>query len=354
MKKSIENIYRKIRIFAVIIILILSTLIFMANNVSAKVDYDLSVSSDFKPLKQPGFYNHTDTCDILYSIEENYTSIAKVYNLGEMFPNNDSTNKTTWEGRNMLAIKISDNPELNETDEPNVLYMGTHHAREVIANEILLYFLNSIVENYTVNQTITDMINTRELWIVPIVNPDGVEYFHETEWWWRKNRRDNGDGTFGVDLNRNYGWMWGLNDGGSSPNTNSPTYRGPGPFSEPETQIIRDFGHEYAFELMLTFHSAGELILYPWGYQDEDTPDEYLFEAIGHEMAKYNGYTVQQGIDLYPVNGETTDWFYENFTTLGYTIEACISSEQVPPQNKIIPICQENYEPCIVIAQLAD
>jgi hypothetical protein len=347
---SFKIIYRKIILISTIIFLFTSSIMVMATNTVAE-DGELIITEP-APLKVSGYHTYAETNATLYSIEENYTSIAKVYNLSAMFPHPNGVKKTTWEGRDILAIKISDNPELNETDEPNVLYMGTHHAREVIANELMLYFLKSLVENYTINQTITDIINTREIWIVPIVNPDGVEYFQYNNFNWRKNRRDNGDGSYGVDLNRNYGYMWGLNDVGSNPATNHPNYRGPYPFSEPETQIIRDFGHKYDFKMLLTGHSSGELILYPWGHKVDDTPDEYLFEAIGNEMAKYNGYTVQQGIDLYPVNGETTDWFYENFTTLGYTLE--LSTSQVPPANAIPSVIVPNYEPCVILAKIAD
>lgn len=355
--QNFKIVFRKIILISTLIFLLTSSMLVMATNVPAEGD-EFKIMNHV-PLKRAGYYNYAETNATLYSIEENYTSIAKVYNLSAMFPHPNGSKKTTWEGRDILAIKISDNPALNETDEPNVLYMATHHAREVISNEVVLYFLKSICENYSINQTITDIINTRELWIVPIVNPDGMEYFHEVELWWRKNLRDNNNNGIidnpgdGVDLNRNYGHMWGYDDGGSDPNPGGTTYRGPAPFSEPETQIIRDFAHKYEFVTMITLHSSGDLILYPWGYDYIDSPHESLFEAIGAEMAKYNGYTVQQGVDFYPVNGECCDWFYENFTTLSFTIE--IDTTQFNPNPSAIPpLVEENYEPCLVIAKIAD
>jgi len=162
----------------------------------------------------------------LHEIENNYHDIAKVFSIGE-----------TTEGRNIWAIKISDNVSENKS-ETGVLIVGCHHAREWISVEIPLYLAKYLTDNYSTDCKVNELVDNTEIWIVPMLNPDGHEYSRTTYRLWRKNRRNNGDGSFGVDLNRNYGYKWG--GAGSSGDTFSDVYRGPSEFSEPETQAIRD------------------------------------------------------------------------------------------------------------------
>ena len=164
---------------------------------------------------------------------------------------------TSIEGRDIWAMKISDNVGTTE-DEPRVLYLGCHHAREIITVEIPLYIMYWLTDNYGTDSLATYLVDNREIWIVPLMNPDGREYVEHTGDW-RKNRRNNGDGTYGVDLNRNWGYMWGYDDIGSDPYTGGETYRGTGPFSEPETQAIRDLMLNYQFSTAVAYHSHGRL-----------------------------------------------------------------------------------------------
>ncbi len=150
-----------------------------------------------------------------------------------------------------------------------------------------------------------------------MVNPDGhyyVELNHagSSNSWWRKNRRDNGNGTYGVDLNRNYSFEWGYDNVGSSPSTASETYRGSGPFSEPETQAIRDFVTAHSFTTWLSYHSYGELLLYPWGYIYGNTPDQDVYEALGDSLVQENGYLAGNPASgaIYITNGDSDDWGY--------------------------------------------
>src|SRR5690606_38232143 len=113
---------------------------------------------------------------------------------------------------------------------------------------------------------------------------------------WRKNRRNNGGGTYGIDLNRNYGYFWGYDNVGSSPNPWSETYRGTAPFSEPETQALRNFlGSGRSVRIALNSHTSGDLLLYPWGYEyDTCTPDEAAFAALGDTLTYRNPHTYGQ------------------------------------------------------------
>jgi hypothetical protein len=244
-----------------------------------------------------------------------------------------------------------------------VLYTACIHAREVITPEILLNFMDHLTQNYGVDADVTALVDGRELWIVPVVNPDGYHY-NQVEspdggGMWRKNRHNNGDGSYGIDLNRNFGYQWGYDDEGSSPTPSDETYRGSGPFSELETQSLRDFSIERNFAASLYFHSHANLILWPWGYAEITTPDNDVFAALGDSIAPMNGYTPGPIWTLYVVNGGSDDWYYGEQTlkgkTFGITIEAGTDSDGFwPPPDRIEPIVTENLGPCLFLARVAD
>ncbi len=223
---------------------------------------------------------------------------------------------TSIEGRSIYALKVSDNVTVNES-EPEVLYMGNHHARELMSVDIPLRFAQYLLANYGVDAEVTDYIDNREIWFIPMVNPDGhvyVQLNHATSpgTWWRKNRRDNGNFTYGVDLNRNYAYQWGYDNIGSSPSTGSDLYRGTGPFSEPETQAVRTFVSAHQFVTWFSYHTYGELLLYPWGYIYGNTPDHAVYEALGDSLVAENGYLAGNPASgaIYITNGGSDDWGY--------------------------------------------
>jgi len=275
----------------------------------------------------------------LNSLITNYPTLASLQIIG-----------TSIEGRNVYALKISDNVTTDES-EPEVLIMGNLHARELMAVEIPLRFGMYLLNNYGSNATVANLVDNREIFILPMLNPDGhvwVENNHTgIDWWnwWRKNRRDNGDGTFGVDLNRNFGYEWGYNDLGSSPFTSNDLYRGTGPFSEPETQNIRNFCNIRQFAVGFSYHSYGELLLLPWAYDYLYTPDHATFVALGDTMTSGNGYLVGNPAmgAIYLVNGDSDDWAYgENVSKPSfflYTPEVNTSAQGGfgPPDNLIQP-----------------
>jgi hypothetical protein len=268
----------------------------------------------------------------------------------------------TIEGRDMWAVKISDNPEIDE-DEPEVMYTACIHAREVITPEVLFHFVDHITNNYGTDADITDLVDNREIWIVPIVNPDG--YYHNQVispgggGTWRKNRRNNGNGTYGVDINRNYGYEWGYDDLGSSPNGSAEDYRGTGPFSEPETQHMRDFALAHNFVITMYLHSASNLILWPWGYDQFYTPDEDIFAAMGDSMAAFNSYNPGPIWILYTANGGTDDWHYGEQTlkpkTFAFSMEIGNASSDGfwPPVSRIPALKAENLEPLLYLTRQA-
>ncbi len=216
------------------------------------------------------------------------------------------------EGRNIWAVRLSDNAGTDEPDEPEILLDTMHHAREIMSSEFGILFADYLCANYGSDPVVTWLMDNRELYLVSIVNPDGMVY-NETiapqgGGMWRKNRRDNG-GSYGVDLNRNYPFEW--LGGGSSPDPSSDTYRGPSPGSEPETQALMDFVNSREFVTHQTLHTYSNLTLYPWGYTMQPSPDDDLFVHMATIMAQYNGYEIGTAPDLlYAVNGVTSDWAY--------------------------------------------
>ncbi len=261
---------------------------------------------------------------------------------------------TSLEGRDIWAIRVSDNPTLDE-GEPAALINSYIHAREAITLEVVLHFLEYLIDGYGIDSRVTRLVDEREIWFVPVVNPDGVAYNIQTNpnggGMWRKNRRNNGDGNFGVDLNRNFGYGWGWDDEGSSPYTWSTTYRGSGPFSEPETQVYRDFINSRNIRASLTYHSYSNLVIYPWDYVDVHTPDHATFNRVSALMTEENGYYCGTAYDAvgYLTNGGTEDWLYgdtlEHDPVLCFTVEVGSYSDNFwPSESRIEPLCEENME----------
>lgn len=297
-----------------------------------------------------GFYTYDEVLAILDDMQEKFPDIISV--------KKQIGNIETHEGRPIYAVVISDNPETTE-DEPKSLYNAIHHAREPNGLTQLIFFMWHLLENYGTDDLVTEMVNELELHFIPVVNPDGYIY-NETiapngGGLWRKNRRDNGDGTIGVDLNRNYGFEWGINDIGSSPNTASDVYRGPSAFSEPETQAVKQYCETYPFNFILNYHCFGNLLIYPWGYNDAPTPESDYFQAIAVELTKFNGYNYGTGIETvgYNVNGASDDWMYGEETTKqkSYSMTPEVGTEGFwPPIDAIVPNCQANMHANLALA----
>ncbi len=261
------------------------------------------------------------------------------------------------EGRPIWMVKISDNPDVDE-GEPEVLYTALHHAREPQSMATLLYFMYYLLEHYGADPEVTFLVNNRELYFVPVYNVDGYVYNQQTNpnggGYWRKNRRNNGNGSFGVDLNRNYGYQWGYDNSGSSPTPSSETYRGTAPFSEPETQAVRDFCNARQFKLALNYHTHGDLLIYPWGYINALTPDHPQFLSLAVAMTQYNGYSHGNSSQLlYPVNGGSDDWMYGEQTSKGkiFSMTPEVGPSFWPSPSQIYPLAQENLIPNLLLAR---
>ena len=254
---------------------------------------------------------------------------------------------TTLEGRPQWMIKISDNPDVDES-EPEVRYDALHHAREPQGMQTTLWFMLYLLEEYGSDPAATYLVDHRELYFIPCVNPDGYEYNRSTNpgggGLWRKNRRDNGGGDFGVDLNRNYDAFWGYDDTGSSPTPSSETYRGTGPASEPEVVNMQAFLSSRSFATAQSNHTYSNLWLYPYGY-DAFLPvnaDDYV--EVSALATAQNGYVAGPAATaLYPANGVTFDYDHEIHGTMGWTPEIGSSADGFwPPTSRIVPLASEN------------
>ncbi|MDP6528420.1 MAG: M14 family zinc carboxypeptidase [Gemmatimonadota bacterium] len=263
------------------------------------------------------------------------------------------------EGRDIHALKISDNVAVDE-NEPEVLYMATYHARELITVEIALALADSLLMNYGTDPRLTDWVNTREIWILPMVNPDGHVYVENVDSNWRKNRRNNGWGSFGVDLNRNHAWEWGADDIGSSSYSGSEVYRGPSAVSEPEIQTVQSFVDSRQFVFCLSFHSYSNLWLWGPAHVPGLSEDEDIFSEFGAQVNALNGYAPGNPASgtIYIANGEANDWMYNSPThpkIFGFTPEVGGSSDGFyPPESRIPALIAENIEPawlCLAYAE---
>ena len=267
------------------------------------------------------------------------------------------------EGRDIWAFKISDNPNMDE-DEPEVLYTSLIHAREPLSMMNFFYFAQKLAEGYNSDEELTYLVNNREMWFVPVINPDGYVFNELIEPFGggmhRKNRRNTncGNGTTrGVDLNRNFGYEWGANNTGSSPDPCSDVYRGESAFSEPETQAVRDFILDHDFKNVLHYHSYSNLYIHAFGdgsYPDE--PDLTTHREIGHEMSKYNGYYVGTGLDGigYTVNGDAVDWSYGDQELISYVPEVGSYAQGFwPSEDEVEQLCIDQLHPNKIFAFVA-
>ena len=279
-------------------------------------NYDFKPSDDFG-----GFYTYNEMLNELDDMHSLYPEIISARSdiKDETFSSSPHIHET-YEGRYLQWVKISDNPNISE-GEPQILYTALHHAREPASLQQLIYFMWYLLENYDSNDSIKQIIDNSELFFVPCVNPDGY-IFNETiepngGGMWRKNTRDS----HGVDNNRNYSYIdengnevW--NTSGTSSNPYGSTYAGDGPFSESENRAIRYFVESNNFKIALNNHTYGNLLLYPYGYDyNQTTDDDDIFQFISSALVSENNYDNIISADLYPAAGDSDDFMYGMLNT---------------------------------------
>ncbi len=258
-------------------------------------------------------------------------------------------NLKTKGGNFVYYVKISDNPNEDEGDVENqILFTALHHAREPMSMMQLVYFMWYILEKYDTDPEIRYLVNKSELIFVPCVNPDGYIYNEVTHpsggGLWRKNR-NNTNGPGGVDLNRNYSVGFAYDNEGSSPVYASDTYRGDYQLSEIETKTIHTLRLNNQFKIAINYHSFANVLIYPWGYLEQNTQDKKTYFYFSQDLTQYSdyGYGLNSETLGYPINGTADDYLYQN-GVISFTFECGgpeLTDEESfwPLQNKIQPIC---------------
>ena len=321
------------------------------------------------------YFTYQEMNNFLHDLEDTHSTIMSVESLG-----------VSYEGRDVFMVKLSDNVEETE-NEPGVLFLGAHHGNEKPSFEVLLFFINHMVENYDKPNTdddqdgfvnedpidgidndddglvdedpsedrVREVLNTTQIFIIPMVNPDGVEANS------RKTCVPNHGPfgyqeeitSYGVNLNRNYDDYWFLyylhplkyhlvmNMIDSSFN-----YRGPYPFSENETRAVRDFVQTQNISISLSYHSYGEVMFYPWMHTSRPVPHEDLFISLGQNMSRINKYRLITG-GMYRIPryagtlGSSENWLYRYNNILAFTIELC--TEFAPSDPVVVHhVCHTN------------
>ena len=311
------------------------------------------------PSADSGYHDHAEVVAKTAAVASAYPSIVSRTQIG-----------ATYQGRPIYAMKISDNVAVDEA-EPEVLFTHNMHAREHLTVEMAIYLLDELTTKYATDARIRNVVDTREIWIIPSVNPDGAEFDVATGSYamWRKNRQPNAGSSYvGTDLNRNWSFQWGC-CGGSSGSFSSETYRGASAFSAPETQVVRDFvlsrrvGGVQQIKTGIDFHTYSELILWPYGYTTADTTTTLstdvrnTFASLGQNMATTNGYTPEQASDLYIADGTIDDWLWGSQGIFGYTFEMYPKTSSpgfYPPDESIATQTSRNREAVLRLLETSD
>ncbi len=330
-------------------------------NKSTEVGQDRGCSEDAFPVPQHfnlgSMGGYTSYADMLRELD----SMRLLYpHLITARLDASASGETTIQDSSIYYVRISDNPDLNES-ESEVLYTGIHHAREPLSMMNLIHFMWYLLENYDSDPQIKNLVDHTELYFIPVINVDGYLYNQSTNpnggGFWRKNRRLNTNGSYGVDLNRNYGYNWAYANGGSSSTMTSETYHGTAAFSEPETQIIRDFVEAHEFVNAFNNHSYSNLNLHPWGWTPNDAPDNFLLNEITEQMCWHNRYYYgNSNATIYATAGDANDWFYGEQTTkdkiFSWTPELGSGSEGgfYPSPSNILPIIERQTRMSLLLA----
>ncbi|TBN04476.1 hypothetical protein EYD45_07625, partial [Hyunsoonleella flava] len=267
--------------------------------------------------------------DLMRSMYPNLISVRTDASTSGTVTHGNSTGGTTWSGQPIYYVKISDFPDLdkdgNGSDEPETLITGAMHAREISSVMNTFYFMWYLLENYSTDPFVKNIVDNHEIYVMPISNPDGYRWNEVIApsggGLQRKNLRpgvaDNGttsssNNVRGVDLNRNFNYYWGWDNSGSSPTTSSNTYRGPSAGSEPETQIVQEFITAHDIKVAVNHHGGLNSIVtssYNGSVSALDSGREDEYAKICHDLTHYNRYIYGSAPNtLYEANGDVNDW----------------------------------------------
>jgi len=343
-------------------------------------NYDNSMMS--MSMERYHYYTYDEMTELLHNLSRNHSDIMKLESLGR-----------SYQGRDIWMVKLSDDVQTEDEGEPGVLFMGAHHGNEKPSFEVVIYFIKHVVERYGLDDydddgdgflnediidgidndrdgevdedpsesRVTSITDSTEIYCIPMVNPDGVETFT------RINQAPNYGSdsqsstitSYGVDLNRNYGFLWNLARlipvGYSYPfisNDQYGNFRGEFPFCENESQAVKKLVEDVGqISISLSYHDYGEFMIFPWMHSSAHNPDETLFRSIGYNMSRINGYELriygQYGEREYLLPrlcgtvGSSENWLYGMHGIIAFTMELC-SRRTEYSEHKVIDTCVDH------------
>ena len=328
-------------------------LLFISNSIAQIVDREITrlelivTQGDFL-FADPEYHTYEEVWSMMDSLANAYPNITRLDTIGE----------SQFQGYLIPSMKISDNPDVEE-DEPAILYDGLHHSKEPQGMEVTLGLMKYLLDNYGVDSLVTHWVDNIEIFIVPMLNPDGWKYVVDdslTNPWWRKNQRDNNNNQVfdpnydGVDLNRNYAFNWST---GGSNNPSSLLYRGPYEFSEKETIAKRDLAIKQKFVLSVTYHSYYEYVGAITIYSNYPAPDDSLIveiaDSICRRIPRLNlpGHYILMPLEC--GGGYSDCWMYASEGTLEFTIE--VGTEWMAPGQVALQVAQDNLQGALYLLE---
>jgi len=262
---------------------------------------------------------------MLFDAEAAFPHLVKVESIGK-----------SVENRDIWAVHITNFFFQSDTPKRSVIFDSMHHAREVMTPEVALDIVDYLTKNYTTDSKVAKWVNNYDIWVVPMVNPDGNNKVWNSSSMWRKNTR----GGYGVDINRNYTHEWNSCNG-SSGSQSSDTYRGPSAGSEPETQALMSLAARVRPMFNISYHSFSEIVIYPYGCSPKHLPepDRAIYEGVGKELAKKlvrdsgNGsYDAGTSYELlYDVDGGSVDFMYASEKIMSFVVEVNSDNQGFQP-----------------------
>lgn len=326
--------------------------------------YEIIVESlsEMKKLVKASYHSYDEVNQILRNYATTYPSICKL----------ESLPITTYQGNWIYGVKISDDPYFEDHDEPGILIDALHHSREWATIEVVLFAIDSILKSYGVIQEFTNIVNSREIYLFPIINVDGYLYDYPSQYSWRKNREPFG-GYIGTDPNRNYPGCsgdiegdWGAVDEDQATHyPSSDLFCGAYANSGDETRALTLFVKEREINVNMSYHSYYEAVFWPWGWTYSPTPDSVLYTRFGNRIAdmitKLGGGSYGRGqisTTIYPVSGSSLEWIYsynkwvKGIPNLSFVTEVGTAFYQ--PTSDLDNIVRENFKAIKYLCQYPD
>ncbi len=348
---------KKCLTFVTVLFFVVSSMSVSSNTTSGTISSPQKIESGIDPGAYPfkqQYLSYQQLDNWSDNLVDENSNITKKIHIGE-----------SWEGRDIWAIKVSDDVK-KEQDEPSVLIEANIHAREWSSHQVATYYLWKLVEDYGSNETITWLVNNRQIYVIPMVNPDGYIYdgngdLSQAENW-RKNRNaSTPTSSVGVDLNRNWDIAW--NEGVDDPTSN--TYHGEAPFSEKETDSIRDFILSKDIDSYNDIHSYAGTLLIPWAHTTNSSVHDSWYRDMADDMTSLTSllgdnsqhYSYGQPDEEigYTAPGGAYDWVYEETGAIGLSYEIYTgASGFYPSEDKIMDINKDLYDSLVYQARIAN